>query len=242
MIMLFSTLIMIFQVHLCKGPCLPGLVTLKRTQSWFRNQYFIFGLFFHFKVHISPNLFLTKKNKNKVDKGISCSPDPTTNFEFENPEISLILKLVLKAKKSWKSGFVVPELVAWSDVQARFSLVLKILNYHNNIKMTIFKINWFLGTDELRTEIIDLPGEVTVIASRTKYSMSILLSSISNTSNSEEFRFKIKVAENLGLDRYLSTVRAPLYSQVPNKQAGPNKRVGWLFWANFINEKAQINE
>ena len=129
MIMLFSTLIMIFQVHLCKGPCLPGLVTLKRTQSWFRNQYFIFGLFFHFKVHISPNLFLTKKQEQSY-KGISCLPDPTTNFEFENPEISLILKL----KKSWKSGFVVPELVAWSDVQARFSLVLKILNYHNNFK------------------------------------------------------------------------------------------------------------
>ena len=25
------------------------------------------------------------------------------------------------------------------------------------------------------------------------------------------------------------------YSQVPNKQVGPNKRVGWLCWANFIN-------
>ena len=26
------------------------------------------------------------------------------------------------------------------------------------------------------------------------------------------------------------------YSQVPNKQVGPNKRIGWLFWANFMNE------
>ena len=26
------------------------------------------------------------------------------------------------------------------------------------------------------------------------------------------------------------------YSQVPNKQVGPNKRVEWLFWANFINK------
>ena len=26
------------------------------------------------------------------------------------------------------------------------------------------------------------------------------------------------------------------YSQVPNKRVGPNKQVGWLFWANFINE------
>ena len=65
-----------------------------------------------------------------------------------------ILKLVLKAKKSWKSGFVVPELVAWSDVQARFSLVLKILNYHNNIKMTIFKRGSLLGNEEM-----DLRGD-----------------------------------------------------------------------------------
>ena len=62
----------------------------------------------------------------------------------------------------------------------------------------------------MRTEIIDLPGELTVIASRTKYSMSILLSSISNTSNSEEFRFKIKVAESLGLDRYRDAYLAVL--------------------------------
>jgi hypothetical protein len=27
-----------------------------------------------------------------------------------------------------------------------------------------------------------------------------------------------------------------LYSQVPIEQVGPNKRVGWIFWANFINE------
>ena len=26
------------------------------------------------------------------------------------------------------------------------------------------------------------------------------------------------------------------YSQVPNKRVGPNKQVGWLCWANFINE------
>ena len=26
------------------------------------------------------------------------------------------------------------------------------------------------------------------------------------------------------------------YSQVPNKRVGPNKKVGWLLWANFINE------
>ena len=32
------------------------------------------------------------------------------------------------------------------------------------------------------------------------------------------------------------------YSQVPNKQVGPNTRVGWLFWENFINEQAQIKE
>ena len=32
------------------------------------------------------------------------------------------------------------------------------------------------------------------------------------------------------------------YSQVPIKQVGPNKRVEWIFWANFINEQAQINE
>ena len=31
------------------------------------------------------------------------------------------------------------------------------------------------------------------------------------------------------------------YSQVPNKWVGPNKRVGWLLWANFINKWAQIN-
>ena len=32
-----------------------------------------------------------------------------------------------------------------------------------------------------------------------------------------------------------------IYSQVPNKRVGHNKRVGWFFWANFINNKAQIN-
>ena len=26
------------------------------------------------------------------------------------------------------------------------------------------------------------------------------------------------------------------YFQVPNKKVGPNKRVGWSFWANFINK------
>ena len=32
------------------------------------------------------------------------------------------------------------------------------------------------------------------------------------------------------------------YSQVPIKQVGPIKRVGWLFWVNFIKECCQINE
>ena len=27
-----------------------------------------------------------------------------------------------------------------------------------------------------------------------------------------------------------------LYSQLPIKQVGSNKRLGWIFWANFINE------
>ena len=32
------------------------------------------------------------------------------------------------------------------------------------------------------------------------------------------------------------------YSQVPIKQVGPNKWIGWIFWADFINEQAQIKE
>ena len=29
------------------------------------------------------------------------------------------------------------------------------------------------------------------------------------------------------------------YSQVPNKQVGPNKRVGWIFYVNFIKKGAK---
>jgi hypothetical protein len=28
--------------------------------------------------------------------------------------------------------------------------------------------------------------------------------------------------------------RSLAYSQVPIKQVGPNKRVGWIFWVNFL--------
>ena len=31
-----------------------------------------------------------------------------------------------------------------------------------------------------------------------------------------------------------------IYSQVPNKQVGPNKRVGWLFWTYFISKLANF--
>ena len=42
-------------------------------------------------------------------------------------------------------------------------------------------------------------------------------------------------------DEFLIWIYDFLYSQVPNKRVGQNKRVGWLFWANFINDYAQIN-
>ena len=33
-----------------------------------------------------------------------------------------------------------------------------------------------------------------------------------------------------------------IYSQVPIKQVGPNKRVGWLFYVNLLNKYALIDE
>ena len=32
------------------------------------------------------------------------------------------------------------------------------------------------------------------------------------------------------------------YSHVPIKQKGPNKRVGWIFWANFIKRWAKMKK
>ena len=33
-----------------------------------------------------------------------------------------------------------------------------------------------------------------------------------------------------------------IYSQVPNKQVGPNKRVGWIFYVNFLSKQVGPNK
>ena len=45
-----------------------------------------------------------------------------------------------------------------------------------------------------------------------------------------------------GIEAKTSLPKGLVYSRVPIKQVGPNKRVGWIFYVSSINVQAQINE
>jgi hypothetical protein len=48
----------------------------------------------------------------------------------------------------------------------------------------------------------------------------------------------IRINEDKYTGKAVNGVICMLYSQVPIKQVGPNKRVGWIFYVNFLNKKA----
>ena len=47
---------------------------------------------------------------------------------------------------------------------------------------------------------------------------------------------KASYKEPKKVQKYALKSQLQVYSQVLIKQVGPNKRVGWIFWANYINK------
>ena len=115
----------------------------------------------------------------------------------------------------------------------------------------------------LNLEYFDMPHNTIVLFSRNQFTWDQILTpqpmyirnrKSSNTCTSDDipshygqvikksllsgltWKKKSNVSKNVFSNIVMLMWKLFEYSQVPIKRVGPNKRVGWLFWGNFIKE------